>query len=228
MKKLIISLFIVLLTISSASAQRIFLEYNIGYGTFNMSDMRHTLLKTESVVKGMKITDDFPGFLIQDAKVGFSYNRWDSGVLFGYMATGGKKSLADYSGSYKNEIKNKGFKTGLFARYCLMGQDFKLKLYAQGSVGTIFTNAKLIDEINLNANNIHEREEAKINGTNLFVQPALIIQYHIIKPLAVQAQIGYEWSPYKGKMRYEGNKLDLKADWDGLRASVGFVVYLTN
>lgn len=228
MKKIILSLFIILASISSANAQRLFLEYNIGYGTFNMSDMRHTLLQAESGVKGMKVTDDFPGYITQDIKAGFSAYRWDAGIQFGYMTTGGKKSLADYSGSYKNEIRNRGYKTGLFARYCLMGQDFKLKLYAQGTIGTIFTNSKLIEEINLNASYAHEKEETKIHGTNLFLQPALVIQYHILKPLAVQAQIGYEWSPYKGNMRYEGNKLDLKADWDGLRASVGFVVYLTN
>ena len=228
MKKLTIFILIALLGASAAKAQRLFLEYNLGYGTFGMSEMRHTLLESESAVKGMKITDDFPGYLTQDVKIGFSSYRWDAGIQLGFMSTGGKKSLSDYSGSYKNEIKNKGYKTGLFTRYCLIGQDFKLKMYAQASVGAIFTGSKLIDKISLNAADMHEKEEMKLHSTNLFLQPALVIQYHILRSLAVQAQIGYEWSPYKGEMKYEGHKLDLKADWDGLRASVGFVVYLTN
>ena len=227
MKKLIITLLAVV-AVSALQGQRVFLEYNLGYGTFGMSEMRHMLLETESAVKGMKITDDCPGYLTQEVKVGVSYDRWDAGVQFGYLATGGKKSLADYSGSYKNEIRNKGFKTGVFARYCLLGADYNLKLYGQLGVGTIFTRSKLTDEIVLNNAGIEEKEDLKINSVNLFLQPALVIQYHIIPALAVQAQVGYEWSPYKGNMKYEGNKLAFNADWDGLRTSIGLVVYLNN
>ncbi len=227
MKKLIITLLAVV-TVSSLQAQRIFLEYNLGYGSFGMSEMRRTLLEAESAVKGMKITDDFPGYLTQEVKGGVSFVRWDAGVQFGYLATGGKKSLADYSGSYKNEIRNKGYKAGIFTRYCLLGADYDLKLYGQLAVGAIFTRSKLTDQVVLNNAGVNEKEEVKLNSMNLFVQPALVIQYHILPALAVQAQVGYEWSPYKGDMKYEGNKLAFNADWDGLRASIGLVVYLNN
>ena len=227
MKKLILFLLAIIATIN-IQAQRVFLEYNLGYGTFGMSEMRHTLLESESAVKGMQITDDFPGYLTQDAKIGVSLNRWDAGLQFGFLTTGGKKSLADYSGSYKNEIRNKGYKMGLFTRYCLLGADYNLKLYGQLSFGSIYTHSKLTDEIQLNSAGVHEKEEGKMHSMNLFLQPALVIQYQIIRPLAIQAQIGYEWSPYKGDMRIEGVSIPLKADWDGLRASIGLVVYLNN
>ena len=227
MKKLTM-LILVLIAATGLHAQRLFLEYNLGYGTFSMSSMRHTFLEQEEPVKGMKLNDDFPGKLTQDVKAGLSFYRWDAGVEFGYLTTAAKKSLTDYSGKYKNEIRNKGFKTGIFARYCMIGQDFPLKMYAQLSAGTIFTKSRLTEKLNLPNGGHTEMEEVKLKTTNLYLQPALVIQYHIIQSLAIQAQIGYEWDVYKGKKYYEPTKTNVKADWDGLRASIGLVVYLTN
>lgn len=210
----------------TAVAQRFFLEYNLGYGTFGMSQMRDLLL-TEGTVKGTKITDDFPGYLTQDIKFGYSDVRWDCGLQFAYLSTGGKKSLADYSGKYNEEIRNRGFKIGVFGRYCLLGHDLPLKLYAQLSAGPLYTKSKMTQKLLLNEVAAQEDATENLWGVNLFVQPAFVIQYHLIKPLALQAQIGYEWSPVKGDMHFEGNKIPLNADWDGLRAGLGVVLYLT-
>ena len=51
-----------LLGITSMQAQEFTLEYNIGYGLYNMSEMKDFLSNAAgSSLKGVKTTDKFPG-----------------------------------------------------------------------------------------------------------------------------------------------------------------------
>jgi hypothetical protein len=42
----------------------------------------------------------------------------------------------------------------------------------------------------------------------------------------LQLHAGYQWSPIKPKLNYNGIKTTVNEDWDGLRISLDFVVTL--
>ncbi len=71
MKKIIIALACMLLGITGMQAQEFTLEYNIGYGLYNMSEMKDFLSNAAgSSLKGVKTTDKFPGNFTHNFRVG--------------------------------------------------------------------------------------------------------------------------------------------------------------
>ena len=71
MKKIIIALACMLLGITGMQAQEFTLEYNIGYGLYNMSEMKDFLSNAAgSSLKGVKTTDKFPGWCTDTAASG--------------------------------------------------------------------------------------------------------------------------------------------------------------
>ena len=60
-----------LLGITGMQAQEFTLEYNIGYGLYNMSEMKDFLSNAAgSSLKGVKTTDKFPGNFTHNFRVG--------------------------------------------------------------------------------------------------------------------------------------------------------------
>lgn len=224
MKRICTLLFCLFLLSELANAQRVLIEYNLGYGTFGMSDLKG-LLQESNPLQGMKVTDNFPGYATHELKAGIENGRISYGVLFGYQNTAGQKALADYSGEYKDIIRVKGYKTGIFSRYQLSKGSSSLSLFAQLSLGSIFSKAKIVSELSLPSQDIYKEEKVDLKGINIFVQPTIILQYALFKEAALQAYAGYEWSPSKSALKYEGNKTNSKADWDGLRIGMGIVTY---
>lgn len=111
MKRLIIVFF--LLTGSFAgNAQKITVEYNAGFGSYNLSGMKDLLNTMLPELNGVKTTDNFPGYLMHDMRIGFEWKRHQLGGLFDYMNTAGKKGVSDYSGDYSLVIRTKGYKAG--------------------------------------------------------------------------------------------------------------------
>ena len=137
MKRIYTVLLCLILLSDLANAQRLLVEYNLGYGAFGMSDLKG-LLKESNQLKGMKTTENFPGYAIHEVKAGIETGRVSSGLLLGYQNTAGQKALADYSGEYKDIIRVKGYKTGLFVRFLLTERNAPLSLFAQLSAGAIF------------------------------------------------------------------------------------------
>lgn len=224
MKRIYTILFCLILLSDLANAQRLLIEYNLGYGTFGMSDLKG-LLQGSNQLKGMEVTDNFPGYATHEVKVGIETGRISSGLLFGYQNTAGQKALADYSGEYKDIIRIKGYKTGLFARFLLTKKDMPLSLFAQLSSGAVFNKASIKSQLSLPSLGIDKKEKIDMNSIDIFIQPTVILQYSLFKATALQAYAGYEWSPLKSTLKYEGNKTNLQSDWDGLRIGMGIVTY---
>lgn len=225
MKRIYTILFSLLLLSNLANAQRLFVEYNLGYGTFGMSDLKGLLQESNPALEGIKVTENFPGYATHEVKAGIETGRISSGLLFGYQNTAGQKALADYSGEYKDVIRVKGYKTGLFARLLLTKKDTPLSLFAQLSAGAIFNKINIKSQLSLPSLNINQEAKVDMNSINIFVQPTLVLQYSLFKEVALQAYAGYEWSPLKPELKYEGSKTNYQSDWDGLRIGMGIVTY---
>ena len=112
----------------------------IGHGSYQMSDMEDFLNKMELPVSNAQVTDNFPGYVTQDTRVGLEWSRHHAGVLFNYMNTAGKKGITDYSGSCNFELRNKGYKLGAFYRFRLVKEEisiFTFEPYIQLSTGVV-------------------------------------------------------------------------------------------
>jgi len=69
MKRIYTVLLCLILLSDLANAQRLLVEYNLGYGAFGMSDLKG-LLKESNQLKGMKTTENFPGYAIPRSESG--------------------------------------------------------------------------------------------------------------------------------------------------------------
>lgn len=209
----------------TAFGQGFTLEYQLGYGVYNMSGMKNNLkesLQATNVLKGIKTTDNFPGYLTHDLRMGYQIQRHHFGILFGYMNTAGQNHLADYSGEYKYRIRNKGSKLGSFYRFYLTDPS-TFTPFIELSFGTVFTSSKIDMSLRLEST-AYEQENIKLKGTNLFIQPALGFSYRFCSFASALVSVGYEWDPVTN-MTMEGEKVTLEADWSGLRINAGIITY---
>lgn len=220
MRKYYLLMFLSGLLFSQRMQGQLFLEYGLGYGTYAMDDLKG-LLKGNNSLSGVRVTDNFEGYLTHDFRMGYATKMGlDFGVLLGMMNTGGKQSLADYSGFYKEEIRSRALKTAPFCRYRFQLPSPKVISGVEISGGALFSRVTVEGEVKLPQVAVHEQEKTKLKGTNFFVSPALIGGYQVLPALAIQGRIGYEWSGAKGILRVDKKPTLLNADWSGLRVGV--------
>lgn len=224
MKKNIIVLVCFALASISALAQELTLEYNFGYGVYRMSGMKKTLANTLlNDVRGKKTTDNFPGNMTNNIRIGVQMNRGQAGLTYTHHNTSGQNHVADYSGEYKLKIRNSGEQLGAFYRLYVL--DGKFSPFVEFCAGIVFCNS--IIEEHLRVGTEKQGDKTILKGVNIFAQPTIGVRYKFTPFLAVIASAGYEWDP-SGSLHLKGDrsvKSPLMTDWTGFRASAGLITY---
>lgn len=232
MKKIL--LFIALLFLSGrfGQAQSLTVEYNIGHGSYQMSDMKDMLKEMILPVTNAQVTDNFPGYVTQDTRVGIEWRRHHVGALFNYMNTAGKKGVTDYSGSCNYELRNKGYKLGAFYRFRLVKEEisiFTFEPYVGLSTGVVLNKVKEANRLFIESDPAAGyRQENSFSGKNFFVEPAFGIKFGLCRHVALNLSVAYEWDAVK-----QGHPIGnaetpstFKVDWSGYRAQAGLIFYL--
>lgn len=67
MKKVLLFIAILFFFDRFGQAQSLTIEYNIGHGSYQMSDMKDILKNQMLPVTNAQVTDNFPGYVTQDA-----------------------------------------------------------------------------------------------------------------------------------------------------------------
>lgn len=230
MKRILLTLYVLLTFGLSGHAQSLTLEYNFGYGDYRMSEMKDYLKDAEIPFDGAEIVDNFPGYLTQDTRVGMEWGNHHFGVLFNYMNTAGKRGLTDYSGHYYFEMRDKGYKLGAFYRFRLANEPLgflTFQPYLQLSAGAVLNKVKLSEDMFFDLlpdqTFINER---KLSGTNFFVEPAFGVKIGLCRYAALNVSVGYEWDPFKGLHASDsGAPAVFDADWSGYCTQVGLIFY---
>ena len=75
MKKVLLFIAILFFFDRFGQAQSLTIEYNIGHGSYQMSDMKDILKNQMLPVTNAQVTDNFPGYVTQDARVGVEWRR---------------------------------------------------------------------------------------------------------------------------------------------------------
>ena len=116
MKKVLLFIAILFFFDRFGQAQSLTIEYNIGHGSYQMSDMKDILKNQMLPVTNVQVTDNFPGYVTQDARVGVEWRRHHVGFLFNYMNTAGFLPLL--SGEGKSQYLYIRAVCGALDRFC--------------------------------------------------------------------------------------------------------------
>jgi hypothetical protein len=228
MKRYLILFLFCQLTALSALAQELTVEYNVGFGTYKMGNLKEFMENTtpQLQVNNVKVTDNFPGFITHQAKLGVEWKKLhQAGLLLDYMNTVSNKGVSDYSASYNITFRVKGLRLGGFYRFAL--PDFSESLvrpYLQLSTGVVFNDGKFSEGVEF-SNGLDDKASQSLGGANFFIEPAVGAKIRVHKRFALNVNVGYEFDISK-KFKYEGQSLTIAPDWSGLRLQGGIIYYI--
>lgn len=216
----------------SAGAQSLTVEYNFGHGAYKMSGMKSLLKANHLPVANPVITDNFPGYLTEDVRIGVEWKRHHLGALFTYMNTAGRSGMEDYSGACYFSVRSKGYKLGGFYRFRLADEKlgrFTFQPYLQASAGVVLNDVKETYDLSF-----YESPEAsswevyKQSGTNFFIEPAFGIKFGLCRYVALNLCVAYEWDVVRNlnDVGQASHTAQADVDWSGYRAQAGLIFYL--
>ncbi|MDH6533599.1 hypothetical protein D0T51_01200 [Parabacteroides sp. 52] len=227
MKRIFLLISLCLATAFASRGQELTLEYNLGYATFRMSNLKDVLSEVNPSLTHLKLTDNFPAHFTHQVKVGYSFNpTHQAGIALDLMNTVGNKGVADYSGSYHFTLRTKGVRLGSFYRISILPKENRFRPYMQLTAGVVFNNGKLSEELNLEGV-LQQEDHLSMDGLNLFVEPAIGCQVRLWGNLAFNINAGYEIDITK-KLTDKSNRFlrDIYPDWSGLRIQGGLFYIL--
>lgn len=114
---------ICILCMTFALKAQVSLTYRVSYGSYAMKSVHEYqdyLLRTSGFPA--RIVTQFPGYINQKLMIGFPSLNENFKIYAGYETTGGRISLADYSGKVNMDIVMNGYQAGIhfdlpFAHY---------------------------------------------------------------------------------------------------------------
>ncbi|MFZ5941307.1 MAG: hypothetical protein ACOYXB_12120 [Bacteroidota bacterium] len=230
-------IFFLLVTGRLLSGQVLELDYSFGYGNNTLDDLRvfQTEMRVYAAEYPMQSVKTFPPYFNHSLSADFMIaSKHGLGVIWTYMTTGARNSLADYSGAMAQDYILNGHKFGVaYKRLIPAGQH--LNFYVQLRFGLISSKLKIHEWMRLYETDYTFDDYNDFKSTGLFMEPRAGVRYFITKNLALHAGFGYEsdtesdlW--YKiGDEKYSpvhGNGDRVKLDWSGYRASVGLTLAL--
>lgn len=219
MKKLIVIL--LLFFPIRAYSQGWTIEYSIGYGTYQLEDIKD-LQRSMLNNYGLKEIDCFPGHITHSVLLGYDTERHHFGTNFLYLTTGGRLHRADYSGSMTVDMIMNGYRLGAFYRYYIDTGLPPLSFYLQMTPGVLFSNLKMKEQVVVHSESA--RETTKMKGVGIYVEPAIGAKYRITDWLQLSLAGGYEVD-FPGTMKLSGQKTQINSKWDGFRLYAGIVLY---
>lgn len=228
MKKIFFVLIIVC-TATHVYAQEWALEYSLGYGTYQLDDVKsmqdYVLEYLQYQVPSFKETDRFPGYITHTVALGYIAGDHHFGLNFSYLTTGGRLNTADYSGSYTFDMIMNGYRLGAFYKYYIRTGYSPLSVYLQLSPGVIFSNLKFDEKVRIGSES--STDNSKYKSTGMYVEPTIGVSYQVNSWAQLSLGGGYE-ADFWGKLKLNGQETQYKAHWDGLRLYASVTLTLPN
>jgi hypothetical protein len=230
MRNIFIVILIILLN-NNIKSQNYILEYNYGYGVYNLDDLNRfqSELLSFTYPFSLKQVEKFPNYFFHSLLFSYKISNKDYiGLNGSFMTTGARNDLKDYSGEVKQDLILNGFKAGVNYRRQLFSKN-KFNFYMQLKSGIIFSSLKITEGMNLNQIDTSINTSAKFKTTVPFFEPEVITKYFITEKITLNINLGYEID-IKSKLKYTNDDiylyhLDKKyvlLDWSGFRSSIGF------
>lgn len=217
------------------------LSVNIGYGSYLMSDLKDVqklLLNTNDIP--LKETTSFPGFINYSLRYGRRLKNYYEGFTAGFMSTGARSSLADYSGYILSDINCQAIYIGYYYQKEFYNTFFLKRSLEFGynlNLSFIVSNVNMVDELNLydnssEKNDIIQTNKYSFHAIGIYTEPLLYARYMIVKKIGIEINAGDALSLssplYYGQLKNYITINDQKryVNWSGLRVSIGLVYRL--
>lgn len=229
MNKYIILVIILLLPISFSLKAQLSVNANVGYGSYQMSDMKkiaeQVMGSMNSEMGGkLKMIDNFPAYVTYSGEVIYKLKEHEFGVSGGYMSTGAKYAYSDYSGKYKAKILADAFKIGFIYKYHFLETNFatnSFSLFASIAPSTVLTDVNIEEEIQLYGQGLNEKDKENLISSKFgfSIQPMIGCRLTLLNHLLIQMSAGYDLE-FGAKISPE-----YRVDWSGFRLNggVGFI-----
>ena len=228
MKRVFLAVFFCI-AIFSLQAQFRF-DYHASYATYNMNDMKGLMnsIKISEPFKnlGLEIVDDFPAYIAHSVNIGYRVNNHEFGIKSGFYTTGGKLSVADYSGKISTTLIANGYREGVYYRNYFFtssiedvdkGLKDRFSLWGEVSPALIISTLKMKTVVSdVDFNEVMEEPQYNENAYALLIQ--IGGKYYVTKNISFDVATGYDLS-YGGN--YENLIGSPRPDWTGFRLSGG-------
>jgi len=231
MKKTIIAFIIIIFCGNISRAQELTVEYNFGYGTYCMRDLKYYLEGINPLYSGrefenLKITDNFPGNWTHQLKLGIEMKKSHNiGVSIDFMNTAGQKAISDYSGSYNFTYRTKGKRLGLFYRVSPYSWfPGVVRPYFMLTAGVVLSKDRLEERLVLDDTPFLD-ENLSLKGAIAFTEPALGCKIRVHENFALNLNAGYHIDLDKVYKYRNNNVFDIPT-WGGLRFQGGLIFYI--
>ncbi len=210
-----------------------------GYGSYLMSDLKNLqqYLMGESGL-ALRNTASFPDYFNYSVRYGTRTGADFSGVTAGFMSTGARSSLGDYSGYYLLDINCQAIYLGYYVRHALMKGMLFGNMVEAGylvSLSGLNSTVSISNQLHLysaDENDYDQSDSYKFNSLGLYVEPLLYMRYMFSKNIGLELNAGAAGSlsiPLYYQKIDNAIKINDKyryANWSGFRVSLGLVIGL--
>jgi len=238
MKKLILFIFILLTCIVSTQGRNTKFEFQIGVGTYNMSDLKdlnEAIPATQ--LFNTEIVSNFPPYLYWRPSLTFYTGKMAFGFFLNLQSTGSRVSASDYSGEYCFDMRIKGYGPGLNVAYNI--SEFSgFQVWGNLALGFNYTSMNMKEYFEF-LETTYTDEKIKLNAYNGFIEPGIRVDYklnniplHLLKPCSLFINLGFQFQLLGKPLYYQKPEnvyqdswgYTLNPDWSGLRIALGLSV----
>jgi len=225
-------LFVICIACSSALGQ-VFVQPEISYGTFAMTDLKDfqlDLIKTSNIPL-LPVTT-FPSYVGFGLKAGVKVSSDISyGIMLHYNSTGSRAYYEDYSGLARIDMLPQAYSAGLYFKNKLNKSE-TWQVFSSLSILWVHTKTSVASEIRVGSQSKSDNQNFYSN--NYAIRPNFILCRPITKTIYLEASAGYEFQ-FEGKLYLSGSSEaylinsrgnEVKANWNGLRVSLGIGIFL--
>ncbi|MUP38740.1 hypothetical protein [Labilibaculum euxinus] len=220
MKKIVFVFTFILIGLSVKS-QLINLEFNAGYGCYNLKDVKafQNRLSDIGPLPNIKSVERFPSSAYYSTSLNLSLGSSSQlGVEFSYLTSGGRNHVADYSGEYKLDMLLNGYKIGAKYQYLIYDRN-RLSFGIQIAGGWIMSNLDLteymvVQDVMLIDNKMN------LKGKGMYIESGLRFLYEFSNRMNIHFDMQYEYD-LENKLKQKGQNVSVQANWSGIRPSIG-------
>jgi len=175
------------------NAQEWAFQYEFGYGSFQLKDIKviqDKIVSTMSVY-GAQSTEYFPNHYIQSAAIGCILGQHHFGINGAFLTTGGRVHVSDYSGKYTVDMVLSGHRLGAFYRYYIPNKIQWFNIYIQATPGILFSRLKINEELIIGGQKMIE-ENLKFKSIGAYIEPSIGVRFKPLRWLHLSLGGGYE------------------------------------
>jgi len=203
---------------------QVMITYHAGYGSYKMKSMAEfqQYIFDDRALPG-QIVSQFPGYLNHRLYFGIQQHP-NYMVYLGYLTTGGRISLSDYSGKWNFDMLVNGFQGGFHGELPFLRIN-KVEFSGNLDLGITFSKLELKEYIKLFEEELEQTDHFTAIGFSL--QPWLSVCYKIFPKVDLGCYWGYEQNvsqPFKAgisKAQLGVSRDNLTSpDWSGIRTGI--------